>query len=360
MTASPLLLASPDDILGAVPYLLGFHPADSLVLIGFSGRGTRGRLRFTTRWDLPAPPDAYDPLVPLLGREEVSHAILAGFGTGALVTPAVDEALRLLRAAGVEVIEALRAEGARYWSYVCTRPECCPAEGRPYDPVAGPVAVRATLNGLVALPGREVLEHAVAPVRGAARERMRAATREAAALVRGALLRCPDPAEAPGVFVSEGLARVRRSLRAFAEGGPPADDEAARLGFDLAVIRVRDEAWTLMTDESQEAHIGLWSDLTRRLEPPFVAPAASLLGAAAWRRGDCALAGIAVRRALDADPGYSMALLLAEGLRQLVSPEVLRRRMPSPAELDAGMGPPRMEWLHPLFPLLDDQTVHAG
>jgi hypothetical protein len=346
MTPSPILLTSPDDILGAVPYLLGFHPAESLVVIAFSGRGARGRLRVTTRWDLPVPAGALDRLVPLLRREQVTHTILAGFGDGALVTPAVDDALRLLSGAGIGVIEALRAEGSRYWSYVCTQVECCPPEGRPYDAVAGQVAAQATIGGLVALPGRESLERSVAPVRGAARAGMREVTRLVAAHVRSRLAGTPDPQEVPREFVAEALARVRRSLEG--PGGRLPDDEAARLGFDLAVIRVRDEAWTLMSDDTQDTHVALWADLTRRLEPPFVPPAASLLGAAAWRRGDCALA---------ADPSYSMANLLAQGLQQLVSPEILRRRMPTPEELDASMGPPRMEWLHPMLGLLDDHTL---
>jgi hypothetical protein len=357
MTPSPILLTSPDDILGAVPYLLGFHPHNSLVVIAFSGRGARGRLRVTTRWDLPVPAGALDRLVPLLQREQVTHTILAGYGDGSLVTPAVDEVVRLLADGGISVTEALRAEGSRYWSYVCTRVECCPPEGRPYDAVAGQVAAQATMGGLVALPGRESLERSVAPARGAVRVNMREATRLVAAHVRGRFIGAPDPEEASRQFVAEGLARVRRSVESFGSQGRLPDHEAARLGLDLAVIRVRDEAWTLMSDDTQDTHVALWADLTRRLEPPFVPPVASLLGAAAWRRGDCALAGIAVERALAADPSYSMAGLLAQGLQQLVSPEILRRRMPTPEELDASMGPPRTEWLHPLLGLLDDHTV---
>ncbi|MDH2428190.1 DUF4192 domain-containing protein [Sphaerisporangium sp. TRM90804] len=351
MTASPILLTSPDDILGAVPYLLGFHPSDSLVIVGFRGAGARGRLRVTTRWDLPVPPDAFGRLVPLLRREKVTHTIVAAFGPGALVTPAVREAMGLLAAAGIEITEALRAEDGRYWSYVCERAECCPPTGRPYDPVAGQVAAQATFGGLVALPGRESLERSIAATGGPARVKMREATRLAADDVRARLLAAPVLDDFPREFVSDGLARVHRALEARRARLP--DHEAASLGLALTVLRVRDEAWTLMDDATQDDHISLWGDLTRRLEPPFVPPAASLLAAAAWRRGDCALAGIAVERALSADPSYSMALLLAQGLSRLLGPEILRTRLPTPAQLDESMGPPRMEWLHPLLFLLD-------
>jgi hypothetical protein len=268
----------------------------------------------------------------------------------------VEEVLRLLGDAGIEVIEALRADGARNWSYVCTRAECCPPDGRPYDPVAGRVAARATVDGLVALSGREELQGTVTPLGGRAREGMRAATEVAVNGVRARLTGMPVPEEFPGVFVTEGLGRLRAAIERSAAGGRLTDREAASLGLDLAVIRVRDEAWTMMCDDTENAHIALWADLTRRLEPPFVPPAASLLAAAAWRRGDCALATIAVERALAEAPAYSMATLLAEGLSQLVSPAVLRTRMPTPRELDATMGPPRMDWLHPLLALLDSPT----
>jgi len=108
-----MVLSSPADLLCAVPYLVGFHPADSLVVTGFTGRPPDGRLRLTTRWDLPLVPGALDLLVPLLTREGVTQVMAAGFGSGALVTPAMDEAIRLLRAADITVAEALRAEDPR-------------------------------------------------------------------------------------------------------------------------------------------------------------------------------------------------------------------------------------------------------
>ena len=153
---------------------------------------------------------------------------------------------------------------------------------------------------------------------------------------------------------------MRAALRACGRGDRLTDDEAARLGLDLAVIRIRDEAWTLLDDDTIAAHLDLWRDLTRRLEPRFTPPAASLLGVAAWRNGDCALAGIAVERALSADPDYSMARLLQEGLRHLISPDILRSGMPTPRDLDEQMGRPTAAWLRPLLILLDDAARKPG
>lgn len=348
-----MLLTSPADLLCAVPYLVGFHPADSLVVAGFTGRPPDGRLRLTTRWDLPLAAGAAGPLVPLLAREGVTQVMVAGFGAGPLVTPAVDEVLPLLREAGVEVTEALRAEDGRYWSYLCRDVRCCPPEGVSYDAASSAIAAQATVHGMVALPDRRALERSLVPVAGTARRSMRRATARAMAEFRGGLLRARRPDDFAAEFVAAGLGRVREALRVHRAGGSLGDDEAARLGLDLAVIRVRDEAWTLIDDDSIEAHLRLWRDLTRRLEPRFTPPAAALLGVTAWRNGECALAGIAAERALAADPGYTMARLLLEGLRHLVSPDILRSGMPTPEDLDAQMGRPTAAWLAPLCELLD-------
>ncbi|MFD0787811.1 DUF4192 family protein, partial [Micromonospora azadirachtae] len=53
-----LAVRSPADLLAAVPYLLGFHPADSVVVVAMRGR----RVVFAARADLPDP--AEDPVGP--------------------------------------------------------------------------------------------------------------------------------------------------------------------------------------------------------------------------------------------------------------------------------------------------------
>jgi hypothetical protein len=80
----------------------------------------------------------------------------------------------------------------------------------------------------------------------------------------------------------------------------------------LRDLRVRDDAWSRMHPEHKAAHLRLWTDLTRRARPGFVAPAASLLAFVAWQCGNGALANVALDRAQADDPRYSMATLLRE------------------------------------------------
>ena len=65
-------MTSPADLIDAVPYLLGFHPAESLVVVGFDGAGAVGRqVTVTARLDLDpdgAEPAALRSMVQVLSR----------------------------------------------------------------------------------------------------------------------------------------------------------------------------------------------------------------------------------------------------------------------------------------------------
>src|SRR3954452_1300409 len=73
-------VSSPADLIEAVPYLLGFHPAESLVVIGFDGaEAVTRQITVTGRLDIGL--DGVDPaglrsLVQVLGRSD-SGAVAA-------------------------------------------------------------------------------------------------------------------------------------------------------------------------------------------------------------------------------------------------------------------------------------------
>src|SRR5260370_9284211 len=82
-----------------------------------------------------------------------------------------------------------------------------------------------------------------------------------------------------------------------------------------------------MDPHFHEAHQRLWIDLVRRLPADCVAPPAALLAFTAWQAGDGALASVAIERALEADPDYSMALLVADALHAGLPPSAPRLPM---------------------------------
>lgn len=332
-----LTVRSPADLIAAVPYLLGFHPSESVVVI--ATRGTR--IVFAARGDL-LPVDASSAaqasaaayIAAVVGRQDAEAATVLGYGPAGLVTPAVDAVGAALHRAGIQVLDALRVTDGRYWSYSCDNPECCPPEGTPYDPSASQVAAAATFAGQVALPDREALARQVAPVCGPTRESMRQATGRAADRF-GALLDGASAGDLLGrtALRDAGESAVREAMDRHRERGRLTNDEVAWLSLLLRHLPVRDYAWERIT--ADERHVALWTDVLRRAEPDLIAAPASLLAFAAWRAGQGALASVAVERALRCTPDYPMARLMDEVLRQGVRPSKLDG-WPEPGRTRAG------------------------
>jgi len=135
------------------------------------------------------------------------------------------------------------------------------------------------------------------------------------------------------LVVEDGRRAVGEAITAYRGGGRIADDDQiAWLSVVLADLRVRDDAWARMEPEHQEAHRRLWADVVRAARPAYVPAPASLLAFTAWQAGDGSYANIAIERALDADPAYSMALLLADLLDAGAPPSAARLPM-TPAEV---------------------------
>jgi hypothetical protein len=321
----PLLrLRTPHDVIAAVPYLLGFHPSDSLVAIGSDGPQGSCALRL----DLPPDEhldDAAEHIAGLLVANDFPRAVLVGYGGAEQVNPLMSAARAALARHGVEVLEALRVDGGRFWSCCCTVPGCCPPEGTPYDIGSSPIAAQATLAGRVALTGRGELARSVAPVDGAARDAMRRATERATGRLVSWMIECGrDDAVLQARAAAEGVADARDLLR---RGGPLTDDEVAWLGVLLKHPRVRDEA-LVHTDADR---LDLWRDVLRRVAEPFAAAPACLTAYAAYLSGDGALANVALDRAIAVDAGYSLAALLRDIMLSGIPPERARLHVTSQA-----------------------------
>jgi hypothetical protein len=301
MTA--LVIRSPQDAIAAVPYLLGFHPSRSLVVIAYDGpRGT-----CAVRLDLPVPPAAGERVAALMTGNRFRKALLLGYGPADEVAGSAGATAAALTAAGLDVLESVRVGDGRWWSLNCDG-DCCPAEGTPYDISSSVIAAQATLAGHVALADRDELVASVQPLGDPVRASMRRATERAE---RRFLRWARDPASRfRGRTTEEGLEHVPRVLARARGGTRPTDDDIARLGFLLTDRRVRDEAWIRIDEDSPAADIAFWRDVLRRVEPSYVPPPASLLAYAAYCAGDGGLANVALERALEADPSYSMAVLL--------------------------------------------------
>src|SRR4051812_45211739 len=122
-----LRLSSPTHLLAAVPYLLGFHLSDSLVLVGIRDR----QVAVVLRVDLPPAPATGPPpdpgevigyLLDVLGRQDPVRLVLVGYGPAGRVDPFVAEVRAAFTACDVPVLDALRVADGRYWSLTRREP----------------------------------------------------------------------------------------------------------------------------------------------------------------------------------------------------------------------------------------------
>jgi hypothetical protein len=196
--------------------------------------------------------------------------------------------------------------------------------------------------GLVALPDRHALADTLAPVTGPARDRMVAATAMACEFLAGLLDAARAEVAASGQtgdgadddsdgdpdavlhtpigLALQGAARtyLTQAQDSYRSGRPVGDDHAAAVTVLLELPSLRDFAARRTSREAWQ--IEMWSDLVRRAEPPFTAPAATMLALCALQAGSGALASIAVDRALDADADNRLALVLAHAIAAGIDP----------------------------------------
>lgn len=311
----PVRLSSPGDLAAATPYLLRFHPTDSLVMFALGGKAGTAYAGIA-RTDLPAPEHA-GTIGHALAETMLSHGATAvailGYGPAERADPVVPAIRDLAARRGLPVRETLRVHAGRWWSYDCPGAACCPPEGTPFDPTTSEVSARLTFEGLAAAPSRDDLKQRIAPVGGLTRTSMDQATRRAEARLVEWLDAVPE-ADWRQEVLGEGEAVVRAAIDRYATGGALDDDAVAWLTVLLTWLPVRDAAWQAIT--SEQPHLTLWTDVVRRADPALVPAPACLLAFTAWRFGSGALAGMALDRAERADPDYSLAELLRRLLAQ--------------------------------------------
>jgi hypothetical protein len=351
-------LRTPAELADALPYLLGYRPEDSIVLVALHDRDGRGRFGGRARLGIPANADDWPSAARQLAHGLVTGSERRGARPESMVAflcqePAkgesgrqVMERLRPLAhklrvecgSLDVTVVEALCISDGRYWSYCCDNAACCPPEG---------VAM--------GLPGTSVLAAAATyagiQVRGTLRElRARLLPWEnAAALEQETALDAASLALVPRILDDAGRADVAdetlelagRILDRFAGAQPVSGmlladlrddellrpDEAARLILGLQDRATRDRAAEWMEGDEAGHALRLWRSLARRCVGPYGEHAAApltLAGWVAWSTGDELEAREALAMALSADPDYLFARLLHQACNEGLDPESIR------------------------------------
>ena len=316
------------DLVDIVPFLVGFHPTDSLVVIALPASGNEVCL--TVRVDVSEARNEgfVDYLASLLSQKSGRRVLMVVYGPAGGPPPEdlpEQDLVDMFSAAaghlGVELLGALYVAGGRWWSYdPCEQPGCCPGDGMPVRGAGSRVVAEAERAGLTALPDRAALAAMLDPVDKEERQAMS----QALSVAECELVEAVDRDGGIGPWRAGAISMLRAVLRPVARGQVPWLDEpaAARLAVALTDTLVRDLAWS-WTNEVPSRCVAageLWRQLARRAPEPYDAPPLFLTAWAAWRCGGGALARLALARALAADPEYEAAVMLEQLMAQHVSP----------------------------------------
>ena len=326
-----LRLSGPADLVACVPYLLGFVPAESAVLLVLD---ERRELVLSARADLPAddtlegwltgaaalgrylgaaglraggvsavcvlypPPGVGGEIEPGSPWRAFADAFAGGLAPGG--TPDAPDAL--------DLIETVLVSDGRWWSLQCDQQGCCPRTGRPL-PAHGTTAAEAgaVAAGMTFAASRDEVASQLEPAPDAE-------SRAVEALIGSAGL---NPQE--GLALVDGLlARCRQGTTHLSPG------EIAGVLRAVDHVLVRDAvSWCGSATEADVA-AEFWKHIVRVARGPWVTEAATLLAAAAYQLGDGLLAGLATERLLREAPDHVMGTYLAQALDEGLPPAALR------------------------------------
>jgi hypothetical protein len=293
----------PEDLLGAVPFLLGFHPRDSLVVAVVEGSSISAVARLDLA-DAAVPGLALQLLQPLLRQlGDDARAALVGYGE---ISDHVHEVVvRVAEELPVQPLARIAVCGGCWWHV--ERPE----EVEVYDPAATQIAAEAAYNGICARPARKDLETLF-------RRPARAHTLSVATL-RAAVRRLdrltPSSAQRRvGVLLDRQIAAGEVSLTA---------RECADLLLLLDVPPARDAFWLRLNRTTGPLLMDVWLHVARRAPVDLSLGPVCAAGIAAWQGSTGALVTIALEQADAIGGWHPLYDLLAQIHHQALPPSAL-------------------------------------
>ena len=324
-------ICDPAQLIVAIPCLLGFRPANAIVLICLGGE-SGDEIVTLARLDLPeteAEADVAETMARALSRNAGTKALIVVVGQHPDHPPSGGSPphLRLVRrlahslgdfglatefAAWVPEIRG----GARWRTYW----DCADAgDGVLPDESSTVIAAVSAVEGHVTFESREEMARQLQPDEPDAVKR------------RARLLRSAVDALGPGLppertfaeyarIVRAAIDQVRRGELSFT------DDQVVRLAMALSNTRIRDSCVRIAVpptrDLSRHAQ-RLWLELVRLVPPPERAEPAALLGYSAYMHGEGPLAVMAFDNALEANPGHYLTQLMRACIEQGLPPRML-------------------------------------
>lgn len=296
-------LSTPHDLLAAVPFMVGYHPKDSLVVMGSKEK----KITMAMRVDYPESADLISVAEIIAGhlqREESSEAIVVGYLPHGMNEADPLAPLRsIISNRGIHIVESIVVNKGRFRSNFCIDLACCPDGGSPVPEInQSRVAAEQVMAGNP-LPFIDLDEMkrsiAALPVDHELMEKI-------------STIKEIDYSKDDFVLLQrEGADAINECAIEFARSGLIRESGLVALVLvRLLDLQVRDYAMGMTTEENADQLWDMWRWLLRIAPAGYVAPIAVIFATMSYERGEGALAQRALDRALEDIPGYQMAKLL--------------------------------------------------
>ena len=364
-------LSGPADVLAVLPYQLGFHPHDCLVVVSLHGT----RMGLVQRLDLPPlehVDEAVAAMIAPLRQEDPRAVLLIGFEERECESRAIlDEMADACIADGVQVADRMVVRAGRWFDLDCTQ-SCCPPEGLPLPtPSAVPAVAEFVGREICPLADRSALADQLEPKRPLlsrqvlrladerlqlrqeatnaqdsepstrGTEQTRATTQlqrfRARELTLWSLILCErDDAEQIRTLPAQDLAMLAVSLTDvdlrdgligwLCPGTLPKNVIDSHLFWQIARALPR-PPWLEAEAADTARAVGRQRierrlcELSAALPDVWAVPTLTVLASFTWWLGDGALTRIALDRALRAQPQYRLARLLEQMVDLAIRPE---------------------------------------
>jgi hypothetical protein len=297
-------LTSAHDLITAVPFLIGFHPTDSIVLVSVKD----GSIGLAMRIDLPQTldSDAIDLLAHHFIREKADAALILAYmpderedGDSILISLGAG----LIRN-GITIQESLLIRNGRYRSIICRDSTCCSLIGRELPEIKNSEMAAEHVVAGIPMPYANISELIDALAADPQSHDLEWSDEVNRFYIAG-------DAETINDLRRNGVETMELLLDEFRMGYGPRDKSlVARMIGRMSDVQVRDYALGVHDEDSYDLFFSMWRELIRLAPRGFVSPIACIVAAMAYESGDGALAQKALDRALADDEKYPLAQLL--------------------------------------------------
>jgi hypothetical protein len=295
-------LTSPHDLLTAIPFLIGFKPTESIILISLRNDAVNLAMRI----DYPDEISKLElaNLSSHLLRNDSDAAIAVFYlpSSASPSNPVLQKISEQLSKLPIQTKEFLVVQNGKWRSLLCRDDLCCTPEGKEIPDIensriaAEQVAlgrplpfenISALNDSISALDSDEELLDLISKV--------------------PAIKYKTDPVPQQ----RQGAEAVIDFIADFSADGVCRDKKLIALVLvRLQDLQVRDFALGSVSVETLEIYFNAWRWLLRKAPLGFVAPAANLFAAVAYEKGEGALAHRSLDRAEADEPSYAMTQLL--------------------------------------------------